>query len=63
MLQVPKPQIESTQDVFHDLMSCILEQQIHYRSTKKVFQKMLQAADLQRLSLDNFEHFEKKHSG
>lgn len=32
-LQTPKPVIESTNDVFHDLMGCIIEQQIHFRST------------------------------
>jgi DNA-3-methyladenine glycosylase II len=56
---VPKPEIVSTNDVFHDLMSCILEQQIHYRSTKKIFQKMLQSADIERLTLENFEAFAK----
>lgn len=60
ILQVPKPQIETTNDVFHDLMSCVLEQQIHYRSTKKVFQKMLNSANLARLSLDNFQQFEER---
>jgi DNA-3-methyladenine glycosylase II len=53
------PIIETTNDVFHDLMSCILEQQIHYRSTKKIFQKMLQTANIERLTLDNFPEFEK----
>jgi DNA-3-methyladenine glycosylase II len=53
------PQIISTNDVFHDLMSCILEQQIHYRSTKRIFQKMLQTANIERLTLDNFSEFEK----
>jgi DNA-3-methyladenine glycosylase II len=53
------PAIETTNDVFHDLMSCILEQQIHYRSTKRIFQKMLQTANIERLTLDNFAEFEK----
>ena len=57
---IPEPKTESTNDVFYDLMSCILEQQIHYRSTKRIFQKMLERADLQTLTLDNFEDFEKK---
>jgi DNA-3-methyladenine glycosylase II len=26
---IPKPKIKSSNDVFFDLMSCILEQQIH----------------------------------
>ena len=57
---IPEPTIESTNDVFFDLMSCILEQQIHYRSTKRIFQKMLERADLQILTLKNFEQFEQK---
>jgi DNA-3-methyladenine glycosylase II len=56
---IPKPEIISTNDVFHDLMSCILEQQIHYRSTKRIFQKMLQTANIERLTLENFSEFEK----
>lgn len=55
---VPRPEIISTQNVFHDLMSCILEQQIHYRSTKKTFLKMLQKAELEELTLENFDQFE-----
>ncbi|KER10997.1 MAG: hypothetical protein HY22_01135 [[Candidatus Thermochlorobacteriaceae] bacterium GBChlB] len=42
---IPKPVTQSTYDVFFDLMSCILEQQIHYRSAKKIFQKMLDKAN------------------
>ena len=56
---IPTPTIKSTTDVFHDLMSCVLEQQIHYRSTKRIFQKMLQSADIERLTLENFDQFEK----
>ncbi len=56
---VSKPEIASTNDVFHDLMSCVLEQQIHYRSTKNIFKKMLQSADIEILTLDNFYIFEK----
>lgn len=59
-LQVPIPQIGTTNDVFHDLMSCVIEQQIHYRSTKRVFQKMLHSANLERLSRDNFQQFEER---
>lgn len=55
---IPTPEIHSTNDVFHDLMSCIIEQQIHYRSTKKIFQKMLQKASLDTLSLESFAQFE-----
>ncbi len=57
---IPEPQIQSTDNVFHDLMSCILEQQIHYRSTKKIFQKMLNAASLEILTPENFAQFEEK---
>jgi DNA-3-methyladenine glycosylase II len=53
------PTIETTNDVFHDLISCILEQQIHYRSTKRILKKMLQTANIERLTLDNFPEFEK----
>lgn len=63
ILQVAKPAIISTKDVFHDLMSCVLEQQIHYRSTKKIFQKMLNLSNLERLSIDNFHVFEEKSFG
>lgn len=63
ILQVPQPQIATTNDVFHDLMSCVLEQQIHYRSTKKVFQKMLNSANLERLSPANFQQFEERALG
>lgn len=57
---VPSPDIRSTNNVFHDLMSCILEQQIHYRSSKKLFQKMLLQADITVLTPHNFSLFEKK---
>jgi DNA-3-methyladenine glycosylase II len=61
ILQVPKPIIESTNDIFHDLMSCIIEQQIHYRSTKKIFAKALERASIEHLTIDNFYLIE-KHS-
>lgn len=57
---IPEPTIETTNDVFHDLMSCILEQQIHYRSTKRIFQKTLQLADTETLTLNNFYIFEER---
>lgn len=57
---IPEPQIQSTNNVFHDLMSCILEQQIHYRSTKNIFQKMLNTASLDILTPENFAQFEEK---
>ena len=57
---IPEPSIESTGDVFFDLMSCIIEQQIHYRSTKRIFVKGLERAGLTTLTLDNFPVFEEK---
>lgn len=57
---IPEPRIESTGDVFFDLMSCIIEQQIHYRSTKRIFAKGLERAGLATLTLDNFPVFEEK---
>lgn len=57
---VALPPIESTQNVFHDLLSCIIEQQIHYRSSKKIFQKMLDTAGIIQLTPDNFSSFEEK---
>lgn len=57
---IPEPKIVSTQDVFFDLMSCLIEQQIHYRSTKKLFAKMLEKAQLKHLTVANFPIFEAK---
>lgn len=48
------PKIETTNNVFHDLMSCVIEQQIHYRSTKKIFQKMLDDSGIEVLTPSNF---------
>jgi DNA-3-methyladenine glycosylase II len=56
--QISEPFIESTGDVFHDMLSCIIEQQIHYRSTKKIFQKALERAGIERVTLDNFYKLE-----
>lgn len=58
--QVDLPTIEHTQNIFHDLMSCIIEQQIHYRSTKNIFKKRMEEAGLEVLTLNNFSEFEKK---
>ena len=58
--QLPPVEHSSDGDVFHDLMSCVIEQQIHYRSTKKQFEKLLEKAGLERLTVDNFEVFEEK---
>jgi DNA-3-methyladenine glycosylase II len=59
--QVTQPIIHSTNNVFHDVMSCIIEQQIHYRSTKRIFAKALERARIEQLTLDNF-HLVEKHS-
>lgn len=61
--KIPAPDIVSTQNVFHDLMSCIIEQQIHYRSTKKTFQKIMDAASLEVLTIENFAQLEEKGFG
>jgi DNA-3-methyladenine glycosylase II len=61
ILQVSKPTIISTTAIFHDVMSCVIEQQIHYRSTKKIFAKALERAGIEYLTLDNF-HLIEKHS-
>jgi DNA-3-methyladenine glycosylase II len=58
MASLPEPLVTSSGNVFHDLMSCVLEQQVHYRSTKKTFQKMLAAAGLVTLTPENFPQFE-----
>lgn len=61
ILQVPRPIIGSKKNVFHDLVSCIIEQQIHYRSTKKMFEKALALAGIEQLTIENF-HLLEKHS-
>lgn len=58
--QIPFLSVESTQNVFHDLMSCVIEQQIHYRSTKNTFRKLLETAALDLLEPHNFSIFEEK---
>lgn len=60
LTQLERPVVISTGDVFHDLVSCIVEQQIHYRSTKKTFQKILDKAGIERLSPENFPVFEER---
>lgn len=52
------PSIKSTNNVFHDLIGCIIEQQIHYRSSKKTFKKMLNEAKINELSIDNYPMFD-----
>jgi DNA-3-methyladenine glycosylase II len=54
----PVPCIQSSKQVFHDVMSCLIEQQIHYRSTKHVFEKALATAAITYLTPANFAHFE-----
>ena len=51
--------VASTGNVFHDLMSCVIEQQIHYRSTKKTFEKLLSFTSITELDLGNYHEFEK----
>lgn len=60
---IPQVELEpfvSTKNVFHDLLSCTIEQQIHYRSTKKIFKKLLTKAGLENLTPENFNLFEEK---
>ena len=57
--QLETPSFNSTNDVFHDLISCIIEQQIHYRSTKRIFIKALERAGIEHLSIKNFHLLEK----
>jgi DNA-3-methyladenine glycosylase II len=58
--QVKPNKFVSTNNVFHDLMSCIIEQQIHYRSTKNIFKNLLKRSEIETLNLENFEEFDKK---
>ncbi len=57
--QTTLPVLESTKDVFHDLIGCIIEQQIHYRSSKRIYLRALERAGIERLTLDNFPDFER----
>ena len=59
LVRIDLPVVENTKNVFHDLMSCVIEQQIHYRSSKKIFEKMLEVSSLKLLTLQNFSTFEK----
>jgi len=52
------PSIEPN-PLFHDVMACIIEQQIPYRSTKKLFEKLLSKADLVVLTPANYAQFER----
>lgn len=53
----PLPPLDPTGDVFHDLASCLLEQQIHARSTKRVFARMLERAGIERLRPGDADRF------
>lgn len=55
------PVLRSSNNLFHDLMSCIIEQQIHHRSTKKIYAKVLSNAKLSELTPDNFKILEKNN--
>lgn len=60
---IPKtelPHISSSKNVFNDLLSCIIEQQIHYRSSRNIFKNLLKKSDLKEVTLSNFEIFEEK---
>jgi DNA-3-methyladenine glycosylase II len=59
--QIPVPITETKGDVFHDMLSCIIEQQIHYRSTKRIFAKALERANIEHVTLNNF-HLLEKHA-
>ena len=58
--QIDVPATVSTKNVFHDLLSCIIEQQIHYRSSKKQFERLLAKAEIDLLTPENFARFEKE---
>jgi DNA-3-methyladenine glycosylase II len=60
MARIPEPIVTSSNNVFHDLMSCIIEQQIHYRSTKNIFKNLLTKAGINELTLENFHAFDEK---
>lgn len=51
-------EIVSTNNVFNDLISCVIEQQIHYRSSKNIYKRALERANIEILTLDNFHLFE-----
>ena len=57
--KVKLEQVESTDNVFHDLLSCVIEQQIHYRSSKKLFETLVSKSGLVEITPANFDQFEK----
>lgn len=52
------PFFASTNQVFHDVISCIIEQQIHYRSSKKIFANALKRSGIAYVTPENFHLFE-----
>lgn len=56
----PEPDQVSTWNLFHDLISCLVEQQIHYRSSKKLFARLLVQADVTELTPDTFGRFDQR---
>ena len=57
--ETPVPLLEPSGAVFHDLMSCLVEQQIHVRSTKGTFRRALARAGLERLTPEQMDRFER----
>lgn len=52
------PSFVSTNQVFHDVISCIIEQQIHYRSSKKIFANALIRSGIAYVTPENFHLLE-----
>jgi len=48
------PSFASTNQVFHVVISCIIEQQIHYRSSKKIFANALKRSGIAYVTPENF---------
>lgn len=59
--QLSLPKLNVSSNFFHDLMSCIIEQQIHYRSTKKIFERVLNNAKIEDLTIQNFHKLEESN--
>lgn len=54
---LPYPLIESSGNLYHDLIGYVIEQQIHYRSTRNTFGKLLAKAGLTELTPEGFDLF------
>lgn len=52
------PSFESTNQVFHDVVGCVIEQQIHYRSSKKIFANALIRSGIAYVTPENFHLLE-----